>query len=424
MSRPDNTERETDGPQPPLAWVITPCASWVGGSETWYMAGQTACPTPPVVLLFPEQKKTQSCYYPNGDLSTTDGPCTSDPGAACCPLNWQCLSNGLCYLEAEKFYGRYTCTDKNWQSEQCPGFCTNNNKDAGDQAVQQCSDGSWCCDHNRDPANYCCDRSNNGDFFPLLKGSAYASINQLATGGSAATAELASPTVRVGVARPEPSSSSTSTTTPQRPSRPPARNPETPLIESKTVHDPASPGKTSVVFITSIVAPTLSTGTGTGTGTGEITFSPDSETQDKGSNPNVAAIAGGIGGGVAVVAGAALGVLFCINRRKKRRRDEGEQVPQTEYLADRKSIEYMYKGNEEGGTPFEEGGSPEIDGREVDSTSGAYRGVQPTNRGLGVYAAERLGEGEPSPLTTPSLGHQSHKMGMETQTNREISELP
>ncbi|KAL9044365.1 MAG: hypothetical protein Q9214_002490 [Letrouitia sp. 1 TL-2023] len=370
------------------------------------------------ILIFAVVIEAQSCYYPNGDLSTTDGPCSSKPGAACCPLNWQCLSNGLCYLEAEKFYGRYTCTDRNWQSEQCPGFCTDDNKDAGDQAVQQCSDGSWCCDHNRDPANYCCDRSNNGDFFQLPEGSAYASINQLATGGSAATAELASPTVRVGVARPEPSSSSTSTSATHRPSPPPNRNPETLLITSKVAHDSASPGKTSVVVITSIVAPTL------GAGAAETVSPPDSHTQDEESNPNVAAIAGGVGGGVAVVAGAALGVLFCVNRRKKRRREEGEQVLPTEYLADRKSIEYMYKGNEDVGAPFEEGGSPEIDGREVGGASGAYRGIQPTNRGLGVYAAERLGEGEPSPLTTPSLKHQSHKMEVEMQRNGEISELP
>lgn len=284
--------------------------------------------------------------------------------------------------------------------------------------MQQCSDGSWCCDHNRDPANYCCDRSNNGDFFQLPKGSAYASIDQLATGGSAATKELASPTVRVGVARPEPSSSSISTSITHRPSGPPNRNPETPLIKSTIVQDSASPGKTSVVVITSIVAPTF------GAGTTETVSPPDSETQDEGSNPNVAAIAGGVGGGVAVMAGAALGVLFCVRRRKKRRREEGEQVLPTEYLADRKSIEYMYKGNEEVGTPFEERGSPEIDGREVGAASGAYRGVQPTNKGLGVYAAERLGEGEPSPLTTPSLKHQSQKVEKEMQINGEISELP
>ena len=67
----------------------------------------------------------QQCYYPNGDLSTTDAPCSSADGAACCPLDWQCLDNGLCYLEAEQYFGRYTCTDKSWESDLCPGMCTN-----------------------------------------------------------------------------------------------------------------------------------------------------------------------------------------------------------------------------------------------------------------------------------------------------------
>lgn len=51
-----------------------------------------------------------ACYYPNGDSSDPgDQPCSSDPASACCPLNWQCLSNGLCYLENEQYFGRYTC---------------------------------------------------------------------------------------------------------------------------------------------------------------------------------------------------------------------------------------------------------------------------------------------------------------------------
>ena len=66
----------------------------------------------------------QQCYYPNGDVSKTDAPCSSAEGAACCPLNWQCLDNGLCYLDSEKYFGRYTCTDKSWKSSACPGFCT------------------------------------------------------------------------------------------------------------------------------------------------------------------------------------------------------------------------------------------------------------------------------------------------------------
>lgn len=66
----------------------------------------------------------QNCYYPNGDLAATDDhPCSSDGHSTCCPLNWQCLSNGLCYLENEGYLGRYTCTDSTWESDNCPKIC-------------------------------------------------------------------------------------------------------------------------------------------------------------------------------------------------------------------------------------------------------------------------------------------------------------
>lgn len=69
--------------------------------------------------------RAQNCYYPNGDLSTEgDGPCSSEPDSPCCPLNWQCLSNGLCYLENAGYLGRYTCTDRTWKSSNCPQICT------------------------------------------------------------------------------------------------------------------------------------------------------------------------------------------------------------------------------------------------------------------------------------------------------------
>lgn len=66
----------------------------------------------------------QNCYYPNGALANTDDhPCSTDGHSTCCPLNWQCLSNGLCFLPSEGYLGRYTCTDSSWQSDKCPKIC-------------------------------------------------------------------------------------------------------------------------------------------------------------------------------------------------------------------------------------------------------------------------------------------------------------
>lgn len=76
-------------------------------------------------LLLPNASVHGQCYYPNGDPSKSDDqPCSSNGHSACCPLNWECLSNGLCYLENEGYFGRYTCTDQSWQSEGCPNICT------------------------------------------------------------------------------------------------------------------------------------------------------------------------------------------------------------------------------------------------------------------------------------------------------------
>jgi hypothetical protein len=70
----------------------------------------------------------RDCYYPNGGLTTGgDQPCgSSGIDSFCCPFNWQCLSNGLCYDPAQKFYGRYTCTDRTWNTDNCAwSICTN-----------------------------------------------------------------------------------------------------------------------------------------------------------------------------------------------------------------------------------------------------------------------------------------------------------
>jgi hypothetical protein len=68
---------------------------------------------------------SQSCYYPNGNQVSQEpvGPCSTTEDSICCPLNWQCLSNNLCYNPTAHIIGRYSCTDKSWGSP-CPDFCT------------------------------------------------------------------------------------------------------------------------------------------------------------------------------------------------------------------------------------------------------------------------------------------------------------
>jgi hypothetical protein len=76
-----------------------------------------------VLLASCLQAQAQTCYYPNGDPSPDDLPC-STKGGACCPVNWECFSNGLCFLPAEHYYERHSCTDQSWNDPNCPNVCT------------------------------------------------------------------------------------------------------------------------------------------------------------------------------------------------------------------------------------------------------------------------------------------------------------
>ncbi|KAM0797110.1 hypothetical protein BDR22DRAFT_491994 [Usnea florida] len=102
------------------------------------------------------------CFYPNGSPSLEDDiPCGAGSAVGCCPLNWACLANGLCYLQNEDYYGRYTCTDQSW-GPGCPNICTYNDTAKGNEAVLECTTDSYCCDTNRPELSGgtdCCDAS-------------------------------------------------------------------------------------------------------------------------------------------------------------------------------------------------------------------------------------------------------------------------
>ena len=119
----------------------------------------------------------QDCFYPNGSLSTGDSresPCGGST-SICCPLNWECMSNGLCYYPPDDFYGRYSCTDETWGA--CPDICTYDYNAYGGEAILQCSNGKYCCDKDR---SFDCCTVDDTDYFPLPAGKSIASISALA----------------------------------------------------------------------------------------------------------------------------------------------------------------------------------------------------------------------------------------------------
>ncbi|KAL9021889.1 MAG: hypothetical protein Q9185_000903 [Variospora sp. 1 TL-2023] len=370
----------------------------------------------------------QNCYYPNGDLSTTDAPCSSAKGAACCPLNWQCLDNGLCYLDNQKYFGRYTCTDKSWQSSACPGYCTNRNTDPGAQAVQQCADhgNQYCCDQNRDVNNVCCNRNDDSLFFALPQGKPTATITQLgapaaaASGGSNGSNDKNNPNdnepeedepeenepeedepKQNATSEKEPVGSDTRAlvqSTPRQPSTtPPAPTASSDGATSVVLITSSSNGATSVVLLTSIIttAPSPAAQITSPASASAPTSAPTS------SSSNAAAIGGGVGGGIAALLFLACLAFVLFRRRKRRKQREHEEAtvhPPTTFLADQKveDLQYMYKGQSTPGTTTtgdgETDGSPELDGREIipPVAMGGYGREGTTNAGRRPGEATRV----------------------------------
>ncbi|CEL08955.1 hypothetical protein ASPCAL12099 [Aspergillus calidoustus] len=104
---------------------------------------------------------TATCYYPNGSPATGDVQCQSGPNSACCGQGAICLSNGLCLGVSQPFgLSRGSCTDPNFEIDECPKACTNVQLNGGCTIVMynNTAEGSF----------YCCNsiQNNNTGFLP------------------------------------------------------------------------------------------------------------------------------------------------------------------------------------------------------------------------------------------------------------------
>ncbi|KJX94646.1 hypothetical protein TI39_contig4170g00008 [Zymoseptoria brevis] len=190
----------------------------------------------------------QNCYYPNGDLSKVDAPCTSD-GGMCCAVGWECLSNGLCYLEAEDYTERRSCTDQSW-GDDCSQFCITGASVIGNEAIQQCSDGHWCCDADRHQSTpYCCDSKNASLVIDVPDGRQIGFISSLYPPSS--TAPSSRSTRQSSSATSD--SSSVSTSSPPSTSTTPT---QTTITRLDTTSDSNGQATTITSLITSVPSPT------------------------------------------------------------------------------------------------------------------------------------------------------------------------
>ena len=87
-----------------------------------------------LVLLLAPQLASATCYWQNSTLAPDDPysiapddtACFPDQdNSPCCGTGWTCLSDGVCFIREDEtdFYYRGTCTDRTWDSQQCPGWC-------------------------------------------------------------------------------------------------------------------------------------------------------------------------------------------------------------------------------------------------------------------------------------------------------------
>ncbi|KAF2493921.1 hypothetical protein BU16DRAFT_562876 [Lophium mytilinum] len=252
------------------------------------------------------------CYYPNGKLSpnANDQPCSTAEGSACCPENWQCLDNGLCYYPPDDYYGRYGCTDKTWGSPLCPSnLCTDDLTAVGDEALLQCSNQNdqWCCDGDRTHVHCCTD--DNIQYFDMPKGKAYATVGSGSTPSSAPTVNTFGPGTAVSASSRAATSSSSPSSSSQQAS----------VAASSESSSSSTPKPSSKVAGVTSVRTSLSSGS-SGVATVFITIPPSSSPTTTSSSSSKGSHTGLIVGcAVGVPVGLALlGLLtFLLLRRRK-----------------------------------------------------------------------------------------------------------
>ncbi|KAI6803382.1 hypothetical protein KC361_g766 [Hortaea werneckii] len=278
--------------------------------------------------LLVREARAQSCYYPNGDLAEGMAACSAD-GGACCPFQWECLSNGLCYLGNADYYGRYTCTDQSWSNSTCPGLCTQGNTASGNEAILQCADGSWCCDGNR--SFDCCEEA-DAIFFDLPDGTSIAYISSVpsASAATSSSPEDRTETTTFSFSMSDPITASRTETSSDVEETTSAAQPSQTTSTTRTTPSSTSPSTTEVP--STITSQAVTTGTNGAASTlyiiSTVTPEPDpiytptetssDDDDDEPTSPNLALIIG-IAVGLPLIL-LALSLLTCLLWKRHRRR--------------------------------------------------------------------------------------------------------
>ncbi|KAK7188650.1 uncharacterized protein CC84DRAFT_1161436 [Paraphaeosphaeria sporulosa] len=235
-----------------------------------------------------------TCFFPNGNESPADTPCNPDAEVShCCYKNQACLSNGLCVSDPHSpikaRLHRGTCSDKTWNSPDCPNHCTSiADNGVPVYACNQTNVDSYCCfDGCECNASFETFRFPTDDVYTLTIVSEAYTNTHISTASSASKASQTESTSK-----------------------------------SKTASAASAPASTT---------PTESPSTHNNTQT---------EGKDEKLSSNSTAIGAGVGVGVGVAILIAGLVAFLFWRRSKKRQ-QGETNPYTDngFPLDRKAVE-------------------------------------------------------------------------------------
>ncbi|KAF2136439.1 uncharacterized protein K452DRAFT_362544 [Aplosporella prunicola CBS 121167] len=131
------------------------------------------------------------CYYPNGKIATNDYACYLNSSQSfCCTQGVKCLDNKICEsVNVTKYkYNRGTCTDKTWQSDECPKFCQAQSPNYGSGIVQCDSNSNVCCDNGKDDDSATCCQDDSGIFAISRDWNAFKTIDSVASTATRNTA--------------------------------------------------------------------------------------------------------------------------------------------------------------------------------------------------------------------------------------------
>lgn len=265
-------------------------------------------------MSYARQQLTTS-DYPNGNTAPgTEKPCSSEAGSACCPQDWQCLDNGLCYYPPTKLHGRYSCTDKDWNSPGCPSnLCTYNMTAFGGESITQCSNhnNQWCCNADATSVDCCQEQPEPRPFFNLANGVAYATVGAREASSYPTVSTVTGAATYASGSSPTQASSAASTPDAQSSTTSSARvtaDATTPVTSVATSVRSASGGSgPQTVYITSIITPTADANAAGG---GSLSSG--------GSGPNIGLI---VGCAVGIPLGLALiGILLWMLRKRRQQK--------------------------------------------------------------------------------------------------------